>query len=109
MKILIVDDQELVLLSLEKCLTDLGYEVKSSNNVFDAIAKYDEFLPSLVIADINMPVFSSISDTDQTIDNSAKAAGLEIVKHIKVIKKHDIPVMILSGNNDEDVILKGLN
>jgi CheY-like chemotaxis protein len=33
MKILIVDDQELVLLSLEKCLTDLGYEVKSSNNV----------------------------------------------------------------------------
>ncbi|MFV8357986.1 response regulator, partial [Flavobacterium sp. XS1P32] len=107
MKILIVDDQELVLLSLEKCLTDLGYEVKSSNNVFDAIAKYDEFLPSLVIADINMPVFSSISDTDQTIDNSAKAAGLEIVKHIKVIKKHDIPVMILSGNNDEDVILKG--
>jgi hypothetical protein len=37
--------------------------------MFDAIAKYDEF-PSLVIADINMPVFS-ISDTDQTIDNSA--------------------------------------
>ena len=44
MKILIVDDQELVLLSLEKCLTDLGYEVKCSNNVFDGIATYDEFL-----------------------------------------------------------------
>jgi CheY-like chemotaxis protein len=48
MKILIVDDQELVLLSLEKCLTDLGYEVKSSNNVFDAIAKYDEFCQVLL-------------------------------------------------------------
>ena len=107
MKILIVDDQELVLLSLEKCLTDLGYEVKSSNNVFDAIAKYDEFLPNLVIADINMPVFDSTSVAHQTIDNNAKAAGLEIVKYVKVIKKHDIPVMILSGNNDEDVILKG--
>jgi CheY-like chemotaxis protein len=27
MKILIVDDQELVILSLEKCLVDLGYDV----------------------------------------------------------------------------------
>jgi hypothetical protein len=31
MKILIVDDQGV---TLEKCLTDLGYEVKSSNNVW---------------------------------------------------------------------------
>jgi CheY-like chemotaxis protein len=40
MKILIVDDQELVILSLEKCLVDLGYDV--SNNVSDAIKMYDE-------------------------------------------------------------------
>jgi CheY-like chemotaxis protein len=31
MKILIVDDQELVILSLEKCLVDLGYDVVSAN------------------------------------------------------------------------------
>jgi DNA-binding NtrC family response regulator len=48
MKILIVDDQELVLLSLEKCLTDLGYEVKSSNNVFDAIANMMNFCQVLL-------------------------------------------------------------
>jgi CheY-like chemotaxis protein len=107
MKILIVDDQELVLLSLEKCLTDLGYEVKKANNVFDAIAKYDEFLPNLVIADINMPVLSNGDTMDLPVDINDKASGLEIVKYIKKIKKHDIPVMILSGNNDEDVILKG--
>jgi CheY-like chemotaxis protein len=105
MKILIVDDQELVLLSLEKCLTDLGYEVKKANNVFDAIAKYDEFLPNLVIADINMPVLSNGDTMDLPVDINDKASGLEIVKYIKKIKKHDIPVMILSGNNDEDVIL----
>jgi DNA-binding response OmpR family regulator len=107
MKILIVDDQELVLLSLEKCLTDLGYEVKKANNVFDAIAKYDDFLPSLVIADINMPVLSNGNSMDLPVDINDKASGLEIVKYIKKIKKHTIPVMILSGNNDEDVILKG--
>jgi len=106
-KILIVDDQELVLISLEKCLTDLGYEVKSSNNVFDSIAKYDEFLPNLVIADINMPVLTSADRADQPFSINDKASGLEIVKYIKGIKKHDIPVMILSGNSNEDIILKG--
>jgi len=106
-KILIVDDQELVLISLEKCLTDLGYEVESSNNVFDAIAKYDEFHPNLVIADINMPVLTSVDRADQPFSINDKASGLEIVKYIKEIKKHDIPVMILSGNSNEDIILKG--
>lgn len=107
MKILIIDDQELVLLSLDKCLTDLGYEVKSSNNVFDAIAQYDSFSPDLVIADINMPVLADESAKDLPFTVNDTAAGLEIVKYIKNIKKHDTPVMILSGNNDEDIILKG--
>jgi len=107
MKILIIDDQELVLLSLDKCLTDLGYEVRSSNNVFEAIAQYDAFCPDLVIADINMPVLCEGNSRNLPIAVNEKAAGLEIVKYIKSIKKHDIPVMILSGNNDEDIILKG--
>ena len=107
MKILIIDDQELVLLSLDKCLTDLGYEVKSSNNVFDTIAQYDSFSPDLVIADINMPVLADENAKDLPFTVNDTAAGLEIVKYIKNIKKHDTPVMILSGNNDEDIILKG--
>jgi CheY-like chemotaxis protein len=107
MKILIVDDQELVLISLEKCLTDLGYEVASSNNMSDAITSYDEFQPDLVITDINMPVMSGLSNSFKTLDYIKDVCGLEIVKHIKIIKNHDTPVMLLSGNNDEKVILKG--
>jgi len=106
-KILIVDDQELVLISLEKCLTDLGYEVKSSNNMSDAITSYDEFEPDLVISDINMPVMPGLSNSFRTLDYIKDVCGLEIVKYIKMIKKHDIPVLLLSGNNDEKVILKG--
>jgi CheY-like chemotaxis protein len=49
-KILVIDDQELVILSLSKNVLHLGYEVKSANNVFNAIAAY-EFQPNLVIAD----------------------------------------------------------
>ncbi|WP_298155958.1 glycosyltransferase [Flavobacterium sp.] len=107
MNILIVDDQELVLLSLSKCLNDLGYNVVSANNVFDAIKKYDLFEPNLVIADINMPVLATGKQQNDTTHINDKASGLEIVKYIKKIKKHDTPVMILSGNNDEDIIVKG--
>lgn len=109
MKILIVDDQELVLLSLEKCLLDLGYEVISSKNVSEGIQKYDQFSPDLVIADINMP-FSEDSETRDINDKSdAEGNGLEIAKHIKITKGHKTPVMILSGNTDEDIIVKGFD
>lgn len=109
MKILIIDDQELVLLSLEKCLLDLGYEVISSKNVSEGIQKYDQYSPDLVIADINMP-FSEDSETRDINDKSdAEGNGLEIARYIKKIKGHKTPVMILSGNTDEDIIVKGFD
>jgi CheY-like chemotaxis protein len=99
MKILIIDDQQLVLLSLEKSLTDLGYQVISADNIVDAIAKYDALNPNLVIVDINM-----------SQDNASESeSGLEVVKHIKQIKKDKTPVMVLSGNTDEDVIIRGFD
>lgn len=107
MRILIVDDQELVLLSLEKCLTDLGYDVKCSDNVADAINIYDEMLPHMVITDINMPIIPNANFNYNASDFITNSAGLEIVKYIKIIKEHKIPVMILSGNTDEEILLKG--
>jgi CheY-like chemotaxis protein len=107
MKILLVDDQELVLLSLEKYLTDLGYEIKCSSNMADAISLYDEFLPDLVITDLNIPVIPNSSFSFKSLDYIKELAGLEIVKYIKIIKKNKIPVMILSGNNNNDIVLKG--
>jgi len=107
MRILIVDDQELVLLSLEKCLTDLGYEVQCSNNVADAIKKYDTMLPNMVITDINMPIVPYANINSNPSEFITNSAGLEIVKYIKINKEHKIPVMILSGNTDEEILLKG--
>jgi CheY-like chemotaxis protein len=103
MKILIVDDQQLVLLSLEKLLSGLGYEVISTDNIIDAIAKYDSEKPNLVIVDINM---SNLSNTESLNEHQS---GLEVVKHIKQIKKDNTPVMVLSGNTDEEVIIKGFD
>jgi len=83
MKILIVDDQELVILSLEKCLVDLGYDVVSANNVSDAIKMYDEHMPNLVIADINMPFSSTSAFSNNSTESNEDTNGLEIAKYIK--------------------------
>ena len=107
MKILIVDDQELVLLSLKKCLNDLGYEVMTSNSVNDAKEKYDSYAPDLVIADINMPENSGEIVANNHDDSENKKSGLDIVQYIKNEKKHETPVILLSGNNNEDIIEKG--
>lgn len=96
-----MDDQELVLLSLEKCLTNLGYDVMASKNVKNAILKFDHYMPDLVIADINMPEY----DSQEMVDYAN--SGLDLVRHIKVLRKSDIPVMILSGNIEEDIINEG--
>lgn len=99
MKILIIDDQQLVLLSLEKSLQDLGYEVITATTITEAIEKFDLYTPSLVIVDINL------SGEDLNIENS----GLEVVKYIKHDKKATTPIMVLSGNTDEEVIIKGFD
>jgi CheY-like chemotaxis protein len=107
MKILIVDDQELVVLSVSKCLTDLGYEIQSANNLQDAIKIYDKFTPNLVITDMNMPFIPDSSQDFKSLDYLKEVCGLEMLKYIKRIKGDKTPVMVLSGNNNEDIILRG--
>ncbi|WP_178987251.1 response regulator [Winogradskyella schleiferi] len=88
MKVLAIDDQQLVLLPLEKRLLELGYEVEIETNASKGLELYDTFNPDLVIVDINMPGVS----------------GLDVVKYIRNTKNADTPIMILSGNTQDDTI-----
>ena len=88
MKILAIDDQQLVLLPLEKRLLELGYEVKTETDASKGLELYDTFNPDLVIVDINMPGVS----------------GLEVVQYIRNTKNDATPIMILSGNTKDDTI-----
>lgn len=88
MKVLAIDDQQLVLLPLEKRLKELGYQVKIETNASKGLELYESFNPDLVIVDINMPGIS----------------GLEVVKHIRISKNSNTPIMILSGNTKDDTI-----
>ena len=89
MKILAIDDQLLILLSVEKRLSELGYEVKTADNGANGIKLYDNYKPDLVLVDMNMPDMS----------------GMEVVKHIRFFKESKTPILVMSGNTDESIIL----
>lgn len=91
MKVLAIDDQQLVLLPLQKRLTELGYEVIIETNAKKGLDLYDSFRPDLVIIDINMDDIS----------------GLDVVKYIRWTKSSQTPIMVLSGNTSDDTITEG--
>ncbi|MFD2726341.1 response regulator [Hyunsoonleella rubra] len=91
MKILAIDDQQLVLLPLQKRLLELGYEVEVTTSSLEAIDILDAFQPDLVIVDINMP----------------EIPGLDIVRYIRTTMDSQIPIMILSGNTQDKIITTG--
>ncbi len=85
MKILIVEDNQLILKVIETKLKKEGYDVISCENGKEAMEKITDALPDLVITDIMLPYSS----------------GLEIVNFVKVTLKQNIPVMVLSGMGQE--------
>ena len=90
MKILAIDDQHLILLPLKKKLMNLNYDVVTETDALKGIRFFDSFVPDLVILDLNMPHIS----------------GIEIVKYIRQEKNSDIPIMVLSGNTDDQTIAR---
>ena len=88
MKVLAIDDQQLVLLPLQKRLTELGYDVIIETDASEGLKTYNSFNPDLVIVDINMPGVS----------------GLDVVKYIRQTKGAQTPIMVLSGNVQDIVI-----
>jgi CheY-like chemotaxis protein len=91
MNILAIDDQKLVLIPLASKLKEMGYDVITETNGLKGIELYDSIQPDLVIVDIRMPTIS----------------GLKIIKHIRASKKPDTPIMILSGNTEDDMLTQG--
>lgn len=91
MKILAIDDQQLILLSVEKRLKEIGYNVAIADSGEKGISLFDSFSPDLVLVDINMPGMS----------------GLEVVKHIRTVSQAQTPILVMSGNTEEKIIIDG--
>jgi len=88
MLILIAEDDELILRTVEHKLIKEGHEVVLTRNGREAIEKISELDLDLVVTDIMMPF----------------ASGIEILSAIKSIGKK-IPVIVLSSMGQEEVVV----
>jgi len=92
-KILLVEDDLMLLYLLNFRLKKEGYHVVTANNGKDAISKIKSDSPDLVISDIMMPFVS----------------GLELTAFIKNEYQNEIPVIIISSAGQEEMILEAFN
>lgn len=89
MRILAVDDQPLILKSIEKKLTKAGYELDLADNGMEAIHAYEANRPDIIILDLEMPGTN----------------GFAVIEHIRTVKNDDIPIIVMSGNDDENIVV----
>lgn len=93
MKILVAEDEPIMLKTIELRLKKDGHEVIVTDNGRDAIEQIDLQNPDLIITDIMMPYSS----------------GLEIVGKVKKQNQRKVPVIVLSAMGQENVVLEAFN
>jgi DNA-binding response OmpR family regulator len=90
MKILIAEDDALMAKTLETKLKLDGYEVITVQDGRSALKFLETEKPDLIITDIMMPLTS----------------GLELISIIKSDLSKKIPVIVLSGMGEENIVLQ---
>ncbi len=90
-RILLVDDEAGIRTVLGIALTDSGYAVTTAENGEDALAKFRQLRPPIVLTDIKMP------DMD----------GIELLQQIKA-ESADTEVIMFTGHGDMELAIKSL-
>jgi DNA-binding response OmpR family regulator len=93
MKILVADDEPMLLKTIELKLKKEGYEVISTTDGREALARIADSNPDLVITDIMMPY----------------ASGLEIVSFIRQQPGRKTPIIVLSAMEQEKVVMEAFD
>ncbi|MBI5967134.1 MAG: response regulator [Deltaproteobacteria bacterium] len=92
-KILVVDDDELVLIAIQELLTPLGFSVTTSPSGFDALERMANDRFDLVILDIIMPEMD----------------GFEVCEKLRKIEAYtETPVIILTAKSGEEDRQRGM-
>jgi archaellum biogenesis ATPase FlaH/ActR/RegA family two-component response regulator len=90
-KILIVDDEKIILELLADSLESEGYETLCASDGFEAMRMMAEGSPDLIITDVQMPEMN----------------GYKFAQYVRRVS--DIPVMIMTGVPQEAAVLREMN
>ncbi len=90
MKILIAEDEPVMLMAIEGRLKRDGYEVTSTTDGREALKAIEKNKPDLIITDILMPYTS----------------GLELIGIVKSNTRNSIPIIVLSGLGEEETVME---
>ena len=90
-KILVVDDEAQILRVLRQILTAHRYAVRTAEEGESALEIVGEWLPDLVLTDLQMPGMP----------------GLELCRRLRAVS--EIPIVILSVRNEEETIVEALD
>ena len=87
-KVLIADDSRFQVQMLSTWLKDRGFEIVTAADALQAWMSALRLLPDAIVLDINMPAGS----------------GVQVLKRLRSSgKTKNIPVVVVSGNDDADV------
>lgn len=92
MKILIVDDDSLMLEAISHKLKNDGYEVVLAEDGYEALSIIDKVKIDLIISDVMMPNIS----------------GLGLLSLLKQFYFNNIPVIIISSLDKADMVLHSI-
>jgi DNA-binding NtrC family response regulator len=87
MKVLVVDDEAIVLKSCRMVLEAEGCEVVAAGSVDEALAILEQQIPELLLIDVKMPVHN----------------GMYLMRRIKE-KRPGIPIIVMSGYATSETI-----
>ncbi|NLE31360.1 response regulator transcription factor [Candidatus Dojkabacteria bacterium] len=90
-KILVVDDEKLIVAVVQTYLEKAGYKVFPAFNGLDALTEFDRIAPDLVILDLMLPDLS----------------GEKVCQKIR--QKSRVPVIMLTAKAADDAIVEGFN
>ncbi len=93
MKILIAEDEPMVLRTIQLYLNRAGFEVVTATNGRDAMTVFDFERPAMVVTDMLMPF----------------ATGNELISHIRNTRESQVPILVVSTIGLENSVISALN
>ena len=90
-RILVVDDARFMRLQCTKVLREAGHEVAEAENGAEAVERYEEWKPQLVLMDVTLPVMD----------------GIEAVKAIKE-KDPDARIVMVSAIGQQAMVMSAI-